>query len=110
VYEQIAGQLAAAGFRVERLPILHGERLDEARRGVVLNWNNVVTLDTAEGRQVFVPRYGVPALDRLAHEAWARWGFAVRPIHVRGTVVYGGAVRCVVNVLEQPGTRTPPRG
>ncbi len=102
LYASIENQLLDAGYRVYRLPILHGEPRGD-RPGVLLNWNNVL-IQTADGAcDVFLPRYGIPELDELAADLWRSWGYRVHPVHMRATVEVGGDVRCLTNVLLPAG-------
>ena len=55
-------------------------------------------------RHAFVPRYGVKRLDDQAQARWRSWGYQVHPIDMRTTIPYGGAVRCLTNVLRRPRT------
>ena len=91
-YDAIASALRARSFRVERLPIMHlgGDR--------VLTWTNVLT-ETRDTNIAYVPRYGV-ALDEQAHAVWRRCGFSVVPIDCARLVEWGGAVRCLTNVVR----------
>lgn len=102
-YDAVLGQLRSWGFRVVRVPILHGEPLPDGRRGTILTWNNAL-VDRAL-RRVFVPHYGLPRLDALATETWRDLGYDVRPIDSRGAIVRGGAVRCLTTVLPGPDTK-----
>ncbi len=91
-YDVIASALHAAGLRVERLPMVHlgGDR--------VLTWTNVLT-ETRDTNIAYVPRYGV-ALDAQAYAVWRRCGFSVVPIDCSRLVEWGGAVRCLTNVVR----------
>ena len=56
----------------------------------------------AAGRCVYLPRYGWPAMDDAARQAWAALGFEARPIDgLTISAMYGGALRCAVKVLAR---------
>jgi N-dimethylarginine dimethylaminohydrolase len=94
VYDRLATQLRREGFRIDRVPILHADD------GMILTWNNAVVERRREGAIAYVPRYGVPTLDRLAHGRWRALGFVVRPIRCAGIIAHGGALRCLTAVLR----------
>lgn len=95
VYEKISARLEEAGFRVRRIPIVHGEDAN-----VVATWNNAVVERRGDGLRAFVPCYGVPRLDRRAYECWRGAGVEVVPIRSDAIIAHGGAVRCLSNVLR----------
>jgi hypothetical protein len=107
-YEAVNEELVRLGFVVERIPILH------TGSDVVLTWNNAVLETRADVRTAFVPRYGIPFLDRLAAEHWRRLGWQVKPIRARLPIQQGGAVRCLANVVRRaapaPEVPAPPLG
>jgi len=104
LYGSIASELADAGFRVARIPILHGDS------GSVLTWNNALVERREDGPRAYVPVYGVPRFDRIALATWRAQGFRVFPIDASRLAEHGGTVRCVTNVLrwrEVPATTVP---
>ena len=71
----------------------------------MLTYNNVL-LEAFGGTQtVYLPRYGLQALDDAARSAWTDAGFT--PVAIDGlatSAMYGGALRCSVKVLaREPG-------
>jgi N-dimethylarginine dimethylaminohydrolase len=94
IYDRVAAQLAARGFHVTRMPVLHGED------GEMLTWTNVVPDRRAGRSRVYVPDYGVPYLDRLARKTWRELGYETFPAPSAAIIRHGGAVRCVTNVLD----------
>lgn len=99
-YEGVEAELRAAGFRVDRLPILHGEPLGTERRGSIVNWNNAV-LTVREGmRRAYVPHYRWAGVDERAHAVWRDRGWEVVPVDVRAAISRGGGVRCLTQVLR----------
>ena len=107
----VATSLQRYGYRVERVPLLFGgpeaePKADDSERMraayPMLTYNNVIVEADAAGRRVYLPRYGWPAMDDAAREAWAKLGFAVRPIDgLTISAMYGGALRCSVKVLAR---------
>lgn len=75
-YRSVQADLEQAGFQVERIPILHGER------NGVLTWNNALLERRTEGQVAYVPTYGLPELDEAALATYRRLGFRVYPIDV----------------------------
>ncbi len=104
LFDAAAEQLASAGFSVHRLPALVN-RAD----GWMITYNNVL-IDEREGKKtVFMPVYGVAALDEEATHIYRRLGYTVATVDVSGVFEEGGAVRCVANVLQRrrsPALRT----
>jgi hypothetical protein len=92
----VAASLEAAGLRVIRVPLL-----PTAATYVYFTYNNVVIDDRADGRHVMLPQYGVEALDAAGRAAWERLGFVVHPIDASRLYRNGGAVRCLVAVLDR---------
>jgi len=95
-FDRVAAELRHAGFKVERIPLLIGDD------GNFRTWNNVVTETRADGLHVYMPRYGVGPLDRIAAEVWKRCGFKVHPISCSGSILHGGAIRCLTQVARGP--------
>jgi len=75
-HDVIAEDLAALGPRVTRLPVLHSEE------GDLLTWSNAVLDRRGDEAAAYVPSYGVPLLDRRAHDVWRRPGFRVVAIDI----------------------------
>ena len=116
----IAAAISARGYEVVRIPFLFGgpdadPGSDDKNQGVarypMLTYNNVL-LESVPERVVYLPEYGLPAVDRAALNAWRDAGF--RTVRVPGLTIsamYGGALRCSVKVLRRqpdPGVLRPP--
>ncbi|MDH5485278.1 MAG: agmatine deiminase family protein [Gammaproteobacteria bacterium] len=111
VLDGIAASLKQHGYRVERIPFLYGgpeshNTVDEdtGMRATypMLTYNNVLLEQHAGRRKVYLPRYGWPAMDLAAVDAWQKLGF--EPQDIEGLAIsamYGGALRCSVKVLEK---------
>ena len=120
--DKVASSLESHGYRVERIPLLFGGPDDDAEEGEsedradkgrgdehrmraaypMLTYNNVLLEEEAGGSHVYLPRYGWPAMDTAAQEAWQALGFATHPIDgLTISAMYGGALRCAVKVLRR---------
>jgi hypothetical protein len=95
-FDLVARALAGAGLAVARLPLVPTQE-----EFVYLSYNNVLIDDRADGRHVLLPRYGVPALDEAAAQAWRRMGFAIHPVDASRVFRHGGAVRCLVAAVAR---------
>ena len=108
----VAASLERHGYRVVRVPFLFGG--PETDRGAdddsdrmraaypMLTYNNVIVDTDGSGSRVYLPRYGWPAMDDAAREAWRAQGFEVRTIDgLTISSMYGGALRCAVKVLAR---------
>lgn len=94
--DEIAWNLEDRGFEVARLPAI--VNFDE---NWMLTYNNVLMDFRGTEKTVYLPQYGVEALDEYAVAAYQKLGFSVRPIDVSETYDSGGAVRCVANVIKR---------
>ncbi len=114
-FDDIAISLAQRGLKVVRMPFLqtssftrdiqqqaterpYKETLDYP----VLTYNNIISVNQPDTQQVYLPQYGLKALDNAAVEAWQNAGYVV--IKVPGFInsaLYGGALRCAVKVLRR---------
>jgi hypothetical protein len=113
VLDRVAQSLERYGYQVERIPLLYGGPEDHPEAGddqtammraayPMLTYNNVIVEDDVEGKIVYLPRYGWPAMDDAARQAWTALGFTTRPIDgLTISAMYGGALRCSVKVLAR---------
>ena len=68
----------------------------------MMTYNNVLIEEARDGKTVYLPRYGWPAMDEAASRVWEEQGFAPRAIEgLTISAMYGGALRCSVKVLER---------
>lgn len=96
LFRNVARDLERHGFEVVRIPIV-----STPEKFVFLSYNNVL-LDRRGGRlHVFLPRYGVPELDRAAKEAWESAGAITHPIDAATIYRMGGSVRCLTAPIVQ---------
>jgi len=93
----VARDLARAGFRVVRVPLV------PLSDGVTyVTYNNAVLERRADGRlHAYVPQFGLPALDAAGRAAYESQGVIVHGIDVRRIYRHNGTVRCLVNVLAR---------
>jgi len=112
VLDGIASSLERFGYIVTRIPFYFGgpesHSSSEKEQGStvaaypMLTYNNVLLETGAGGDIVFLPKYGWPAMDNAAEEAWRAAGFETRTIEgLTISAMYGGALRCSVKVLEK---------
>lgn len=94
-FDRAARELAAAGFRVERIPTVP---FDDKTYFAYTNG----VYETRAGRRVaWMPSFGVPAVDTAAREVYERLGWSVIPVSVRSLYRHHGTLGCVVNVLSR---------
>lgn len=103
-FDRAAKDLAAAGFRVERVPVVP---FDDK---TYLTYTNGV-YETRAGRKIaYLPRYArdaadvkVAKMDALAAEKYRALGWDVRAIRVRDAYRFHGTIGCLCNVLRRDG-------
>jgi hypothetical protein len=93
-FDRAAADLAAAGYRIERVPVVP---FDDK---TYITYTNGV-YETREGRIAYVPQYGIAGLDALGRAAYERLGWTVRPVRVREAYPYHGTIGCLTNVLAR---------
>ncbi len=99
-FDAVAGTLAAAGYRVLRMPVW---ACDDGR--TFATPVNAILDARAGERIVYMPVYAhAPELNAAAAAVWRAAGYVVRPIDCSATYVHFGSLRCLVNVL---GRGTP---
>jgi len=95
-FARVADGLAVAGLRVIRVPLV-----PTTTPFVYVSYNNVLIDDRPDGRHVFLPKFGVAALDAAARAVWEAQGFTVHPVDVAKLYLGGGALRCVAGVISR---------
>ena len=97
LFDAVARQCAAEGYRVVRMPTVSG--LDGRTYLTYLN----VILDRRDGRRiVYMPVYrDVESLNEAARKVWQDLGWEVRRVDCTASYVHFGSVRCLVNVLTR---------
>ncbi len=96
LYDSVALQIARLGYRIVRLPAL----VSTADAWMV-TYNNVIMEHCPRGKTVYMPVYGIAALDDAARRTYMDLGFSVQTIDVSGIYRLGGAIRCLANVTER---------
>ena len=95
-FERAATDLAAAGFRVVRIPTVP---FDDK---TYFAYTNGIYETRAAGRRIaWVPSFGEASLDRAARDVYERLGWSVVPVDVRALYAQHGTIGCVVNVLAR---------
>jgi hypothetical protein len=92
-FERAARELRAQGFDVVRIPNVP---FDD--KTYIAYSNGVYEVRGGEER-VYLPVYGVDALDQAAARIYEKLGWKVVPVRVRRLYRYHGTIGCVVNVL-----------
>jgi hypothetical protein len=94
-FDNAAKELAAAGFRVERMPVIP---FDD--KTYVTYTNGVY--ETRGGKKIaYVPFYDL-GLDADAKAIYERLGWEVKPVRVKDVFPFHGTIGCLVNVLARP--------
>lgn len=100
-YQRAAQQLTAVGYRVVRLPNLCGVGLTTP----YLTYNNVLLENYSGVKRVYMPVYGVPALDDCARQFYRSHGFQVVDMpSARLSTKLWGALRCATGDLRVSDT------
>jgi hypothetical protein len=94
-FERAAADLAAAGWRVVRIPEV--PFLDKT----YMAYTNGV-YETRGGTKIaWMPTFDVPELDARAHAVYESLGWQVKPVRARGLYALHGTIGCLVNVLAR---------
>jgi hypothetical protein len=97
LFDAVAGQCAAAGYRVVRIPVVPGR---DGR--TYLTYVNVLQDRSGARKIVYLPQYqGAGALNAAARRVWADLGFEIRPVDCTATYRHFGCLHCLVNVLRR---------
>ena len=96
LFDAVARQVEAVGYRVVRIPVAPGNdgRTYETPLNALL-----------EQGVVYMPVYDhTPRLNAAAASVWRDLGFEVRTVNCTRTFVHFGSLRCLVNVLARATT------
>jgi hypothetical protein len=97
LFDAVANQCSAAGYKVVRIPVVPGR---DGR--TYLTYVNVLMDRAGDRRIVYLPCYqGAEALNAAAREVWEGLGFEVRPVDCTATYRHFGCLHCLVNVLKR---------
>lgn len=95
-FQNVIRCLEQKGFQVVHVPFL----LTRTPR-VYVSYNNVILEQRDGEKRVFLPVYGIPALDRAAGEVFAGQGWRVVPVRVARLYRHTGALRCQVGIIKR---------
>lgn len=95
-FDRVATTLTARGFHVIRTPVVV-----LAGAGSYVTYTNALFDRDADGPVVYLPTYGLPALDADAAGRYRALGYRVVPIDVRAVYQLNGSLGCLVNVLDR---------
>lgn len=103
-YDNVARQLAAEGYEVERMPSMVGLRT--TWKLPYLTYNNCMMEvypgeDGETVRKVYLPTYGCEPLDKIAIEMYRSNGFEVVPLEMAAISKLEGAIRCSTYAVER---------
>lgn len=97
LFDAVARQCAAAGYRVVRIPVVPGK---DGRTYVT--YVNVLMDHRASGRVVYMPTYRESGpLNQAAADVWRGLGYEVRTVDCTSVYVHFGALHCLANVLRR---------
>jgi hypothetical protein len=97
LYDAVAEQARAAGYRVVRIPSLHG-----AEGKMYITYVNVIIDSPGRQRIVYLPVYNsLDVLNEAAVKTWQQLGYEVRPVNVSSVYKEGGTLHCLVNILRR---------
>jgi hypothetical protein len=96
-FDRAAKELAAAGYRVVRVPNVP---FDDK---TYFAYTNGVYETRAGKRIAWVPMFDVPKLDEAGRRAYEMLGWEVRPVRARVAFPFHGTIGCLVNVLARSG-------
>ncbi|HEY5913417.1 MAG TPA: hypothetical protein VJA21_22750, partial [Verrucomicrobiae bacterium] len=97
IFDAVARQCAAAGYRVIRIPTVPG-----MNGKAYLTFVNVLMDRQGDRRIVYLPFYrGAGRLNAAAREVWELQGYEVRPVDCTSTYRHFGCLHCLVNVLRR---------
>jgi hypothetical protein len=94
-FRRAAEQLKSAGYRVIRVP------LAPIAVKTYITYTNGVFEKRGGHRIVYMPTYGVAALDSAARKAYESADYEARPIPVCTVYRFRGTIGCLINVVER---------
>lgn len=97
-FEAAGKYLESQGFKVIRVPYLTAKVYMTYNNGLI---NNYYTDDGRHIKQVFLPVYGLKALDDEAVRIYKELGYEVIKLDFNDTAKMEGALRCISQVLEK---------
>ncbi|MFZ4394321.1 MAG: agmatine deiminase family protein [Kiritimatiellia bacterium] len=95
-FQNVLRCMEQQGYQVMHVPLL----LTRTPR-VYVSYNNVMLERRNGEKRVYMPVYGVPALDRAAGEVFATQGWRVIPVRVGKLYQQTGSLRCQVGIIRR---------
>jgi hypothetical protein len=95
-FVRVRESLEKAGLRVVRVPLV----LTQLDRVYVTYNNSILETRTGEKR-IYMPVYGVQALDDAARKVYEAEGWKVLPVPVGKVYRQTGSLRCLVGVIRR---------
>jgi hypothetical protein len=97
LFDAVASQCAAVGYRVVRIPIVPA-----CDGRTYLTYVNVLMDQQGERRVVYLPFYqGAEQLNAAGRAVWEGLGYEVRPVDCSTAYRHFGCLHCLVNVLRR---------
>lgn len=97
LFDAVAGQCAAAGYKVIRIPTIPAS---DGRS--FMTYVNVLIDQQGSRRIVYLPFYrGAASLNASARKIWEDLGYEVCPVDCTTTYLHFGCLHCLVNVLKR---------
>jgi hypothetical protein len=101
LFDAVAAQCAAAGYRVVRIPVVPGQD----SRTYITYVNGI--MDQRDGqRVVYMPVFAhASELNRAAADVWRSLGYDVRTVDCTNAYTHFGSLHCLVNVVRRGDAR-----
>lgn len=96
LFRNVRTALSSNGLRVVTLPLL---LTDQPR--VYVTYNNAIIERRGSEKRVYMPIYGLPALDGAARRIYEAEGFKVFPVRVGKLYRNTGSLRCMVGIIKR---------
>ncbi len=93
-FDAVEAQLRGLGYELIKVPFL-GFHLPSTGMNQMISYTNAVQEEVGGEKIAYVPRYGLPPLDRAGLQTWEELGYRVRAIEATGPSMLGGGVRCI---------------
>jgi hypothetical protein len=99
-FRRVARELGAKGYALVPVPLVL-----TSRPRVYVSYNNSILERSRHGKHIYMPVYGIPALDAVAAGVFEREGWQVRPVRVGRLYRHTGSLRCLVGVIRREEAR-----
>ncbi len=95
-FRNVIRVMQTQGFKIVRVPLV----LTTTPR-VYLTYNNAILESDAGHKRIYMPVYGVTALDRAATRIFQQQGLTVLPVRVGKIYRHTGSLRCLVGIIDR---------